>query len=341
MIHVVPVILLTFLWTSNMDSHTFLDLRDCLLLTHPLGKKINGFYYDYTLYPAAAFKSLDQKLLKTCNLESIQEGPLLARMERELVNHDYLPTGNEVAADLKICREGDMLAFRNKGRTILQTTAAGFLSDPKRLLREFSEKSDNHGLFRRFTFFSLLFGFPSGLYVLCYGLFRFVLSFFLDLRTSSVIASALCFVAGIIILIPLLHGRGIKLEPKQVSKTLESQSWQKRVAALKVVERIGMEVGNSPAYQNLLTSPHITERYWLVKALAVSNQAATYKNLLAFVDDPHPNVVSTAFYALGLRGDPRAVGKILSRIQTSDDWYNQWYGYKALRALGWKQTKLQ
>jgi len=29
----------------------------------------------------------------------------------------------------------------------------------------------------------------------------------------------------------------------------------------------------------------------------------------------------------------------LKRIETSDDWYNQWYAYRALRNLGWKQSK--
>jgi HEAT repeat protein len=60
---------------------------------------------------------------------------------------------------------------------------------------------------------------------------------------------------------------------------------------------------------------------------------------LALLDDPCPNVVSTAFYAIGQRRDKRAINEIIKRIEVSDDWYNQWYAYKALRNLGWKQTK--
>jgi len=52
-------------------------------------------------------------------------------------------------------------------------------------------------------------------------------------------------------------------------------------------------------------------------------------------------VVSMAFYALGQRGDVRAIREIKGRIETSDDWYNQWHAYKALRALGWKQSRLR
>jgi HEAT repeat protein len=61
---------------------------------------------------------------------------------------------------------------------------------------------------------------------------------------------------------------------------------------------------------------------------------------LTFLDDPCPNVVSMAFYALGQRGDKRAIKEIIKKIQMSDDWYNQWYAYKALRNLGWKQNRL-
>jgi HEAT repeat protein len=87
----------------------------------------------------------------------------------------------------------------------------------------------------------------------------------------------------------------------------------------------------------MLASPHIPERYWLVRALGVSRKLETYQDLLGFLNDPQPNVVSKAFHALGQRGDRRAVREIIKRIEISDDWDNQWYAYKALRALGWTQ----
>jgi HEAT repeat protein len=46
-----------------------------------------------------------------------------------------------------------------------------------------------------------------------------------------------------------------------------------------------------------------------------------------------------AFSALGQRGDRRAIAEIKQRIETSDDWYSQWYAYKALKALGWRQSR--
>ena len=339
LVHLVPIFLLALLWRSHMDSGTFLDLRDYLLLSNPLGKRINAFYYDYTLYPAEVFKSPAQKMLKTCSLENMQQESITAQMERELLKQDYLPVGKNGMVDLQIRRKGNILVLENRGRTILHTTLEDFFSAPRTVLKEFSARSDKHVFFRQFTFFSLLLGFPCGLYIIFYGLSRFVSSFFLDIRAASVVASILCFFAGISILIPLLHGRGINLEMKQVAEALESQHWQERVAALRAAERKGMDFCDSHAYKRLLASPHIAERYWLARALGASRESDTYQDLLTFLDDPHPNVVSMAFYALGRRGDRRAVREILNRIQTSDDWYSQWYGYKALRALGWKQTK--
>ncbi|MBW1848739.1 MAG: HEAT repeat domain-containing protein [Deltaproteobacteria bacterium] len=91
----------------------------------------------------------------------------------------------------------------------------------------------------------------------------------------------------------------------------------------------------------MLKSAHVPELYWLVKALSVSRKAETYDDLLTFLDNPHPNVVCMAFYALGRRGDKSAVKRILKTIEKSDHWYCQWYAYKALRTLGWKQIKLK
>jgi hypothetical protein len=135
--------------------------------------------------------------------------------------------------------------------------------------------------------------------------------------------------------------RGESSEFENVPQALASESWQERVAALRIIEQKGLEVRSFQHYPQLLASPHIAVRYWLVRGLAVSRRPGTYRDLLAFLDDPHPNVVSVAFYGLGQRGDWRAVSEILTRIKTSDHWYNQWYAYKALRALGWKQKKSQ
>ena len=337
MIYLIPVFLLTLLWTSEMDSHLFPDLRDNLLLSNPLGTKINDFYYDYTLYPAEVFKSLDQKILKTCSLENIQERSMLRSLERELLNHDYIHVGGDVAVDMKIAQEGNILTLGNKGRTILRTTPGDFFSAPGTVLKEFSSRSDRHAFFRKLTFFSLLIGFPISLYIILYALFRLVACLFLDLRTSSIISSILCFLIGITLLVH--YSRLREIEVKDLAGALESERWQKRVTALKIIQQKGMEVGDFQAYQGMLASPHIPERYWLVRALGFSRQSETFKDLLSFLDDPHPNVVSMAFYALGQRGDRRAVNEIIKRVETSDDWYNQWYAYKALRRLGWKQTR--
>jgi len=338
-VHTAAVVVLALLWGSQIDSHFFVDFRDILLLSNPVGIKINDFYYDYTLYPAEVFKSLDQKLLKTCTLQDLKERPLHVRLESELLDRDYLPVATADAVDLEVVQDNGVLDFNHGGKKILQIPLADFLSNPGSVLEEFSVKSDKYSFFRQFTFLSLVMGLPLALYLLLHALIRFLCSFFLDGKTGSLAATILCLIVGLSILIPFHHMRGTDIELKDVPQALASKSWQEQVAALKIVERKRLEISSFRPYQKLLESPHIAVRYWLVRALAVSRRPETYKDLLTFLDDPHPNVVSMAFYALGQRGDRQAINEILARIKTSDHWYNQWYAYKALRALGWKQRK--
>ena len=338
-IHLMTIALLASLWAPQMNSHLFLDLRDRLLLSNPLGTKINNFYYRYTLYPAEVFKSLDQKVLKTCSLDSVRKGPLKKRLEEKLLSHDYLNTGAKGAVDLEIKEEGKALILENRGRINLKTTANDFLSAPANMLRQFSSKTDRYLLFRQFTYYSVLIGFPVTLYLFLYAVLLFLLSRFLDLRTSSVTAAILCFLSGILLLIPVWLGNAGKIDKNHLDKFLESGRWQDRVAALKIIRQNWVEVSSFPSYKRMLSSPHIPERYWLTKALGVSRNAETRKDLSGLLDDPSPTVVSMAFLSLGQRGDKRAVKEILKRIETSDHWYTQWYAYKALKALGWKQVR--
>jgi hypothetical protein len=341
-VHIIPVFVLVLLFSclSQQNIDIFVDFRDSLLLTNPLGTKINDFYYKYTLYPAEVFKPLDQKLMKTCTVEDIKEKTILSHVETELRNHDYLDVGRDKAADLNIIEEsGDVLVFKNEGKTILRTTLKDFLSDPASVLKDFSSKSDRDTFFRHFTFVALLIGLPLTLYVFFYTLLCRVLSLFLNAPAASVLAATFCFLTGTAIFFSLYSRTGEKTDVNYLSEALASESWQDRVGALKTINHKGLDIGNFQAYQRIRSTPHIVERYWLVRALGISRKPETYKDLLAFLDDSQPNVVSMAYYSLGRRRNKGAIKEILQRIQKSEDWYNQWYAYQALKALGWKQTK--
>jgi len=77
----------------------------------------------------------------------------------------------------------------------------------------------------------------------------------------------------------------------------------------------------------------------LARVLGASRKPETYKDLLVFLDDLYPNVVCMAFHSLGQRGKKGIIREIVKRIETSDHWYEQWYAYRSLRTLGWKQIR--
>ena len=71
-----------------------------------------------------------------------------------------------------------------------------------------------------------------------------------------------------------------------------------------------------------------------------SKEDRTIGELLTLLNDPQPNVVCQALYALGKRGGdrrPDIVETILAKIGSTDNWYVQRYAYLALRSLGWRQ----
>jgi hypothetical protein len=334
----VPLLLLTVLWGTQTNSRFFLNLRDKLLLSTSLGTKVSDFYYEYAYYPAEAFKSLDQKLIRLCSIEGLQRKPVEQALERTLLAYDYLPvqeTRNSLA--LVVREEGGVLLFQHRRKTILKTSLQEFTANPGKVLSEFSRGVDTCSPFRSITLFSLLVSLPLVLYGIGFGVFYLVLSFVLSPKTSAWAASILCLFLGTALLFYVQGGpKDLSIDP---AAALASDKWETRVAALKFIEQKRFDVGDFEAYPRLIKSPHIAERYWLARVLGVSRRTSTFRDLLGFLDDRNAGVVSMAFYSLGRRKDSRAVPEILKRIETSDDWYNQWYAYKALRDLGWKQSR--
>ena len=339
LLHIIPLLLLAFMWAPLVGSNVFLNVRDSFLLSGPPGKWINDFYYNYTLYPAEAFKSLDQKMIKTCSLDQIGTAPVVTHVTRKLLRHDYLPISGYTKADLDMSTEGDLLVFKNRGEAIISIPTKEFLSRSGPILKEFSQKTDRCSFFRKFVFFCLLTGSPVILYIILHAFFFLLLIPFMKSEKVSAMADVLCLLTGGALLLLLYSGGGRAVDVRNVSEAMGSENWRDRVEALKFIGQKGMEVSDFEAYEKMLKSPSVPERYWLAKAISKSRKPKTAVDILTLLDDPHRNVVCMVFYALGRRRDAAAAGEIIRRIETSGDWYTQWYAYRALRALGWKQTE--
>lgn len=339
-IHVVPIIVLALLLSWQIDNRMFTDFRDIFLFSNPVGSRINNFYYKFTLYAAEVFKSLDQKMLKTCRIDKAVKKAAMFPLEKILVDHDYIPVENHTKVDLEIAFADDDFILENHGDPVLRLSSKAFFADFPKAIQEFAKKSDAFAPFRQTIFLSLLIGFPLAVYVLGHGLIAIFLSLFFGLKKSSLIASAVLFFLCLILIFSFHFNRNRNGSVQDLADALNSGRWQLRVAALKTINEKGLEIKQFQAYPQLLASTNVAERYWFTRTLANSRSPFTFPDLLIFLDDPHPNVLSMALYALGKRGNKQAVDKIISKIETAEDWYSQWYAYNALKALGWRQKKL-
>jgi hypothetical protein len=338
---VYPLILLTLLWSTQLDSRLFISIRDNILMSNPVGLKINDFYYRYTLYPAETFKSLSQKLLRSCDLSGLSRTPGNRRVVNQLSNYDYLPVDGVEVFDLTLKEENNQLVFMHAGRKIVETAGPAFLSEPRQLLDRFSVETDRLSFFRSFTFYSILIAFPVLLYFMFYSIFRLILSVFFHGRDASITASCLCFILGIGLLIPVYFTSTIQVDSGNLQQMIASDNWQDQAAAMRYLEKNRIDLDNPQVYASIVNSPYLPLRYWAARALAVSRQPETYNYLMTLAHDPHVNVVCQALYGLGKRGRRQAVADILSIIKTSHSWYVQRYGYNALRMLGWRQPVLK
>jgi hypothetical protein len=339
LVYLIPIPLLALLWFTQFDSAMFLDLRDNLLLSNILGRKFSDFYYIYTLYPAEAFKSLDQKIIKTWGHENSQTRSINLSLQNRLTANGYLLLPDTAKVDLKIIQKEDNLEFRSGEHMIFQIPLNQFLSDSQKNLQKFSQRIDRNTSFRQFTFLSLLIGFPVLIYMVLHAVLYYLFFLFLDRKAAALTASIMCLLIGIIVLVYFQLNRSGNIDFKSISQALESENWQTRVAALKTIQQKKLEIADYTAYPRLLKNRIPQERYWLVRTLAFSRRSGTYDDLLTFLDDKNTNVRCMAFYALGLRQNPSAIKPILERIKISDNWYSQTYAYSSLRSLGWKQTK--
>ncbi len=342
--HLVVIVLIGLTWMPVINRDVFVSIRDNLLLSNPVGEKINNFYYKYTLYPAETFKSLDQKLLKSCRIQVANNKSLYQQIEQYMVSEDYLPVYEKFAPDLNVDCDNDKLIFRRHGKIAYQCSTDEFLKEPKKILELISEKTDHNKFLRKITFYCLIAASPLICYIFLHSFFMLGLFFVKSKTLRFGAASTACLLMFTLPAISFYHQPSDALENADLGKYLKSDDWQDRVAALKTISDQGLRIERYIEPNYLIQSPLIAERYWLAKTLAGSRIPEAYQLILRLLDDPQPNVMCMALYSLGKQNrfkanDQIATTEIIRRIKSSEHWYVQWYAYKALKRLGWTQEK--
>jgi hypothetical protein len=332
------LLLLIGAWASQADRDLFTTIRDQLLLSNAIGRHVNDFYYRYTLGPAELLKSFNQKTVRTCRLENFVDPMERQSVATRLAAADVL-TVDAATVDARIVRGDDRVRLILHDQRPVETDLTRFLGEPAAWVRQSADLADRRGPLRRITFIGVLIAFPILLYAGVYALAHGVAATVLAEPRATFVAGIFCLALGGALLLPMLQSPKSDLNPAHVNDALNAARWQTRVAALKQIERQGLEIARYPNYRALLRSPRVVERYWLARALAVGHDTGGEAELLTLLDDPHPNVACQAYYALGRRGRPEHIDIIRDKMLRSDHWYTQWYGYRAMKELRWRQTR--
>jgi hypothetical protein len=338
---IASAVILALLWSLVLDRNMFINIRDYLLLTNRAGQSITNAYYDYTLFPAEAFKSLQQKQIRTCVLDDRLDRADWNRIERIVRDHDYLPLPAGHPADLSIGRDAaDTHFFLGHNRHVdLTVPRRELFKRSDHVLQAYSDRRDRNRMFRTLTLVCLLLGFPLVLFSLLFSGLALLPNLFLTVAASDVIAAFLCITVGATLLAPVYRGHKTTLGPASPAHALAASSLLTRITALRQACDERRDITVAASRHGLDKSPSIAERYWLARSLAYAKEPEAKTMLQTLADDPVPIVACQALWAMGERKNRTVVPTIVERINTSPHWYVQMYAYRALRTLGWIQPR--
>jgi len=315
----------------------FHQVRDRGLLPHPWGLAVSDFYYRYTLYAAEAVKSFQQKLIRTCRIEGSLEGDKAVFLKKAL-NREDIFTVTSRAADLVLEEKGDSLSLGTPGGPVLQEDFRMILSGTPGIIERFSARTDRWDFFRKGTFYAMILFYPAALFVFTYTLISRFLPSRAESRRGPLFASGLSFlllVGGVFLLSP---GRDIPASRPDLPAMLRSDTPGEQSRALRTIYFNGPDVSSFPRYEDLADSPSLSVRYWFARCLEKSRSDRATALLLHLLEDGRITVAITAIESLAGRGDRGVIPEIRKRLILSEDWYVQWYAYRALRKLGWCQA---
>jgi hypothetical protein len=325
----------------NLEFMFYLRVRDRLLLSAP-GRALICFYYTYTLYPAEVFKSFRQKQLKTCAVEGDKADRRTRTATGRLLASGWFVLPKEKEAEIRtVINKTDIVFFRN-GRKVLRSPVKEFNKTPQQVLRKLSRKTDRFAPFRRYVFLALLT--VSGL--IFFSVIHLFIHSLIDVvrapgkkwgKNAVILAAAISFgvwiAPAVFRELPKYHNRD------QLARDFSSQHIEDRIRAMHFMYLRGIDITaySSKARARIIKSRHTADRFWYAKALQYADRDKTWHEVVRLINDPFLTVSYTAVSIID-RWHNRPVRELLVTVlRTSKKWYVQWYAYKVLRKIGWRQ----
>lgn len=319
------------------NTNVFLTIRDNFLFSSAFGRHLNQFYYDNSLYAARVFKSGEQRLFNACSLAGEKNSPFWEKVKNQLLRNDYLPIQNSAATDIDVRLAGQHIQFGKNGKWLFTDTIEHFLQHSDKTVARVGKMMDRHSFLRQMTMLSILVVGAAILYgILFLPVYVAVRRYCIDSIAASITAGLLCIVLGTTV--TYLLASDPHVSERSLDDYLNSPQNRQRVRALKVIYNRRIPITKYSGYQHLMQSDNVAERYWLAKALGVARSRETHEALLSLLDDPHFNVACMALFSLGQQSYIGDIPLIIKKIDRSRNWYEQWYAYKALRKIGWRQN---
>ena len=345
--HFVLIAVLLALWAPHVNRDVFINFKDNLLLTSRPGIGIVHFYYRYTLYPAEVFKPLSDKQLKTCILAGNPGPDMAERLKRALQKHDYFVIAADAPeADLRLVYQGDRLILGQKARALMIVGRDRFLAETGEILNQFSKASDQNAVFRRFTLISLLGVAPLILYLTGYAFFCLLPGALMNIRTASFLAPFLCFIFWLAVMTALDIPKVAEMNRSLAATAIREGNRKERIAALRYINKKRLDITEFKGYRHLAATPDFAQRYWLIKNLGNSRNPVSNGIIYQFLNSKSDYIICKAMAAIADRihaGDvlsrKRYLKLVLAKMQTTDNWYVQFYAYKAARRMGWIPEK--
>ena|GEM_PF-5899334 len=330
-IFLIPTAAVLIIMLTYKGDSFFLDTRDKILLTNTPGKKINNFYYKYTLYPAELIKAPFAKKLKTAKLHGFSSIKQKKKTEKLLNNFNYFTiTNNNIKTDLILKKTKNSIKIIS-GKYVSETSYSEFYNQSKDIFKKISEKNDKSSFLRKITIAGFILLLPFSIYCFTSAL-RLFLSFLNNKKIRSLFSAVFCTSFLLVISAPLMQNTDFT--KKNILNKLDSDNKFTRIEALKFAGKNNI---NIPAPEKHLNSNYTAEKYWAVLNFKIKNIRDLLK-IFEKTSDESLNIKCTAYKKLGhYNSDPRFKKDIknflIDNYPEIKDWYVQWYAYTYNRNL--------